>query len=75
MNAPEEVPLPTPFPPFPGPDVTDITPAQHRQNNVTAAVRRSVVADAEADIALATLEALNPTAAEIRAALATWKIN
>jgi len=70
MNAPEEIP--TPFPPFPGPDVTEITPAQHRQNNVTAAVRRSVVADAEADIAATELAALTPTATEIRAALATW---
>jgi len=72
MTPPEEVPLPTPDP---SPEVTDITPAQHRQNNVTAAVRRSIVAYSEAEITLAELNALNPTATEIRAALATWKIN
>ena len=72
MNAPEEIP--TPFPPFPGPDVTDITAEQERQNIVTAAVRRAVVANAEADTASAEFNALNPTAAEIRAALETWVI-
>ena len=71
MNAPEEVEIVTPDP---TPEVTEITVEQERQNIVTAAMRRAVVANAEADTASAEFNALNPTPAEIRNALATWVI-
>jgi hypothetical protein len=71
MNAPEEVPLPTPDP---SPEVTDITVEQERQNIVTAALRNSLIADLEAALAEEHLSAMNPTAAELRAAYNTWVI-
>jgi len=67
----DEVPLPTPDP---SPEVTEITAEQERQNIVTAAFRRSVIANEESGISAMELQSLNPTAVELRAALATWKI-
>jgi len=67
MSAPEEIP--TPFPPFPGPDVNDITAEQARRNNIAAAMRKfneSVWAGVAAE---SELNSLNPTPSEIRRAI------
>ena len=69
---PEEIP--TPFPPSPGPDVTDITAEQERQNIVTAAYRECVIAEAKKKIACEALFKLSPTPDEIMAAIETWKV-
>ena len=68
MNSPEQL-----QPPFPSPP-EEITAEQERRNNIAAAYRKTIVASAERDIALAQLNGLDPTPTEIRVALATWQI-
>ena len=67
MNVPEEIP--TPFPPSPGPDVTDITVDQERRNNIAEAMRKQNEAYWNGVAAEEELEALNPTPSEIRRAI------
>lgn len=72
MNVPEEIP--TPFPPSPGPDVTDITVEQERANNIAAAMRKINESSWSRFAAEEELESLNPTPDEIMAAIETWKV-
>ena len=67
MTTQNDAPI-LPLPPFPGPDVTDITVEQERQNIVTAALKKAFVASIESDIAAMELKALRPTRAELRTA-------
>lgn len=64
---PEEIP--TPFPPFPGPDVTDITVDQERRNNIAAAIRKINESSWSRFAAEEELESINPTPSEIRRAI------